>query len=178
MPVIENFTELSTQEQKEFANSLIEKINTEKLFSEDARFIVTGIAADDFTGGLWIDVSLVSPIEVRRSAIWTCGNAEYADEAPNNPDFGGNRIEDAVKNALKTLSTDLEGYTISLDDLDMDAGEITAVEVNKIKAEDAGIGEYEFWGHVEYDSHPYFEVEGILTQECAGYIRLFVEAAD
>lgn len=176
MSVIENFAALSAQEQREFANSLVKTINSEKTFA-DIMFKIDAVEADDLTGGLLIELSHEDAFELNRKATWTCGDADDAHQKPEDADFDDSIWDDAKK-AFKTLTTEIEGYTLSLEIADIDNEEITEVEVEHISKEDAGIGHYEFWGETGYDSQPYFEIEGTLVQECSLSLGLFVEAAD
>ena len=56
MQVIENFAALTEAEQRAFATELLNKINTEKLFYDDATFTILGIEVDEMTGNLLLDV--------------------------------------------------------------------------------------------------------------------------
>jgi hypothetical protein len=177
MSVIENFAELSAKEQLDFATALVKTINSENTFTDQTDFKVTGVEVFEMTGGLSIMLDLEDTLEVRRKATWTCDTTEDAAyEEPDDPDFDDRSLNDAKK-AFKTLVTELEGYTISLEVDDVDIEEISEVEVDSISKEDAGIGHYEFWGEEGYDSQPYCEVEGTLTQACTIYCALYVEAA-
>jgi hypothetical protein len=61
---------------------------------------------------------------------------------------------------------------------DVDEVETVEVEVDSISHEDAGIGHYEYWGEVGYDSRPYVEVEGTIVKACDCALSLYVEVAD
>ena len=177
MSVMENFTELSAREQLDFANALVKTINSENIFTNQVDFRVSGVESEDMTGGLIIMLEHEGTIEVERAATWTCNDEDSAYRTPEDPDFDDLSFNDAKK-AFKTLSAELEGYVISLDVDDVDPEEITEVEVSSISHEDAGIGHYEFWGEEGYDSQPYCEVRGTLTQACTVYCNLYVEAVD
>lgn len=177
MSVIENFVELSFEEQKAFAEALVKTINSESIFTDQANFKISGVEADEMTGGLTIELEPEDTIDVQRSATWTCGDREEASNTPDDPDFAELTFSDA-KRAFKTSAVELEGYSVVLDIVDVDTEEITDVEVDSVRDEDAGIGSYEYWGDVRYDSQPYCEVEGTLTQACTVYCSLFVEAVD
>ena len=58
------------------------------------------------------------------------------------------------------MSTVIDGYNIELEISDVDANDTVEIEVDSISHEDAGIGSYEYWGEVGYDSRPYVEVGG------------------
>lgn len=174
MSVIENFAALSDQEQREFAEALIKTINTEKTFIDD-ELTLSSVEADEMTGDLLIDLEGV--IYLDRKATWTCGNDE--DDAyakPEDPEYDSFIFND-VKRAFKTLSAEIDGYTLSLDVADTNDEEIEEVKVDHISHEDAGIGHYEYWGYEGYDSRPYIEVEGTLVQSCKVYLGLSVEPA-
>ena len=174
MSVIENFALLSEQEQRDFAEALVKTLNTEKTFA-DFDFKVDSVEADDMTGGLTIELSHEDLIDITRNATWQCGDAEEAEDTPDDAEFENYIWEDA-KQAFKTFKADLEGYTIELEISDADKEEIVDVDAEHVSHEDSGIGHYEYWGHVGYDSHPYCEVEGTITQACSIYFSIYVEA--
>lgn len=177
MSVIENFAELSFEEQKNFAEALVKTINSENTFTNEVNFKVTEVEADEMTGGLIIELEHEDIIEVDRKATWTCFDEAEASSTPNDPEFN-DFIYDDVKSAFKTLAVELEGYSITLSVNDVNEEETIEVKVGSVSKEDAGIGYYEFWGETGYDSDPYCEVEGTLTQACMVYCSLYVEAAD
>lgn len=176
---IENFAALSFQEQMEFATKLLATINSEHTFTADTAFELDGIEADDFTGGLAIAVSHTNPIRVSRKATWTCADAEDADNDPGfEADYENYLFEDAKK-AFKTLSTVIEGYSVTLEIDDVDENDADAeIEIDNISHEDAGIGDYEFWGERGHDSRPYVEVTGTIVRECDCALTIYVEPAD
>jgi hypothetical protein len=177
MSVIENFAELSVKEQLDFATALVKTINSENTFTDQTDFKVSGVEADEMTGGLVVMLEHEDYIEVERKATWTCDtNEDSAYEKPEDPDYEDLSFNDAKK-VFKTLATELEGYSLTLSVDDVDTEEITEVEVDSVSNEDAGIGHYEFWGEDGYDSQPYCEVEGTLTQACTVYCSLYIEAA-
>lgn len=175
MSVIENFAELSFEEQKKFAEALVKTINSESTFTDQVDFKVTGVEADDMAGGLIIELEHENTIDVEREAIWTCRDRDDAEVTPDVPEFTDLLFDDAKK-AFKTLATEFEGYSVTLSIDDVDKESITGVKAENITDEDAGIGHYEFWGETGYDSDPYFEVEGTITQACTIYCSLYVEA--
>lgn len=176
--IVENFAALSAKEQFEFAEALLKTINTESIFSADTKFELSGVEADDLTGGLWINATQTNPIEVPRRAVWTCNDADDAAEDPGfEADYENTIYEDAEK-AFKTNSTIINGYTVTLDISDVDVGEAVSVEVDSMTNDDAGIGEYEYFGQTGYDSRPYVEVEGTIIKSCDCEFAFFVEAAD
>ena len=52
------------------------------------------------------------------------------------------------------------------------------VEVENISHEDAGIGDYEYFGFRGHDSHPYIEVTGTITRVCECVLALSVLPID
>ena len=178
MSVIENFAALSAQEQRTFAESLIKTINSESIFSSEVDFEITGIEADDMTGGLIIEVDHTDSVDVPRAASWTAADE---DEAYSDPGYDAdyfNSIYDDAKKAFKTLEAVIEGYKVSLDISDVDEDDTVEVEVDSSSAEDSGIGSYEYWGSSGYDSHSYVEVEGTITKACTCGLTFYVEPAD
>lgn len=178
MPIIENFADIPAKEQISFATALIKTINSEKTFSDDVQFELVGVEPDDLTGGFVVKVSHDKSIAVARKATWTCDTEEDAEDVPADfeADFDNYLLDDAKK-AFKTLSTTIEGYQVSLEvaDADEDDSLDPEAEVENIRHEDAGIGDYEYFGFKGHDSRPYVEVDGIITKyyECA--IALYVE---
>lgn len=178
MSVIENFAALSDKEQMEFAVALLKTINSEFIFSSDTEFEIVEVNADDLTGGLAIEVSHTNPIEVSREATWTCNDEEDANDDPGfEADYENSILED-TKKAFKTLSTVIDGYNIELEISDVDANDTVEIEVDSISHEDAGIGSYEYWGEVGYDSQPYVEVEGTIVKACECSLTFFVDPVD
>ena len=178
MSVIENFAVLSPEEQIEFATALVKTINSESTFISNNPFEITGVEADDITGGLTIDITHANPIEVRRDASWTCESKEDAEDDPGfEADYEDFVFEDAKK-AFKTLSTEIDGYTVTLEVVDADDTDTVAVEVYSTSNEDSGIGSYEYWGDSGYDSHPYVEVSGTIVKACECVLALNVEPSD
>lgn len=178
MSVIENFAALPVKEQIEFATALLKTINSEKIFTDDTTFEITGVEANDLTGGLEIEVSHANPIEVRREATWTCEDDDYADQDPGYEADYENYIFKDAKKSFKTLSANIEGYTVSLEVIDADAGKTVDIEVDNISHEDDGIGDYEHFGFRGHDSRPYIAVKGVITKECECSLAFSVEPAD
>ena len=178
--VIENFATLPVEEQIKFAKDLIEKLNLGNTFTDETDFEFQDVEPDDVTGGLWVIASTSNPIGVRREATWTAGDEDDAYEDPGvDADYEAFLTTD-VKNSFKTLATTFDGYNVSLqlDDAEEDDTINAEIEVDKISHEDAGIGSYEFWGHVGYDSHPYVEVTGTIVKACDCNVSFYVEAVD
>jgi hypothetical protein len=180
MNVIENFAELSAKEQLDFATALVKTINSENTFTDQTNFKVTDVEADEMTGGLIIRLNLEDTVEIEREAAWQAAveeDAAYEKPTRADTDFFEDAWDDAKK-VFKTLTTELEGYNITLEIEDVDTGEITEVDVDTVSEKDSGIGHYEYFGYKGYDSHPYLQVEGTLTQACTIYPALYVEVAD
>jgi hypothetical protein len=175
--VIENFAELSFEEQKKFAEALVKTINTENTFTDQTNFKVESIEADEMTGGLIIVLEHEGTINVYRDASWSCTYHDEASQRPDSPEFNNSDSDDA-KEVFKTLAVELEGYSVTLSVDDVDTEDIVDVEVSEIYREDDGIGHYDYFGHRGYDSSSYFVVEGVLGQACYIYCSLYVEAAD
>ena len=178
MSVIENFAVLPVKDQLAFAEALVKTINSEKIFSADTQFEITGIETDDFSGGLVIGVAHADSIEVPRKATWQATDEDAAESDPGyDADYEDYLFEDAKK-AFKTLSTIIDGYKVSLDIADVDETETVEVSADHISHEDAGIGDYEYWGHHGHDSRPYVEVEGTIVKACDYTLTFFVEPDD
>jgi hypothetical protein len=177
MAVIENFAALSAQEQRTFAEALIKTINSESIFSSEVNFEITAVEAEEMSGGLWIEASNADPVDVAREASWQAADEDEASYDPGyDADYTGTIFDD-IKSSFKTMEATIEGYRVSLDITDVDEDETIEVEVDRISHEDSGIGHYEYWGDVGYDSHPYVEVEGTIIKACTCQLAFFVEPA-
>jgi hypothetical protein len=179
MAVIENFDAISVQEQMKFAEALLKTINSERIFSDQTSFELVDIDASDMTGGLSIHIAQTNPIEVERKATWTAADeddAEYPD--PSDIEYDNSSDTDAL-NAFKTSSTVIDGYKVELEVADVDEEyDPVEVEIEHISHEDAGIGRYEYWGDIGYDSRPYVSVEGVVVTSCDCALYLSVEPVD
>ncbi len=178
MNVIENFAELSFEEQKKFAEALVKTINSEKTFIDDTDFKISGIETDELTGGLIILLEHADLISVDRAATWTCADEDEVNSDPGYDADYTDSLFEAAKKAFKTLETVIEGYKVSLSVDDVDEEETVEVIVDSYSHEDDGIGSYEYWGDRGYDSDPYVEVEGTIVKGCGCALSLYVEPAD
>ena len=178
MAVIENFSEISTREQRNFADALVKTINSEKIFTDEATFTIRAVEADITTGDLMIELDHDEFISVVREATWTCGDEDEIHSDPGYEADYANSIYEDAKNAFKTMATEIDGYKIELDIADVDEEETLEVDVDDYSHEDGGIGSYEYWGQRGYDSDPYIEVEGKITKGCGCALALFVSVAD
>ena len=178
MNVIENFAELSFEEQRKFAEALVKTINSEHTFTDEFDFKISSEEADDFTGGLVILIEHDGLIEVSREATWQCATEDdVADDPGYSADYA-NFLVDDVKKVFKTLSTEIEGYKVSLEVDDADEEETVEVNVDNYTHEDAGIGDYEYGGYRGHDSRPYIEVEGTIVRGCDCALSLYVELVE
>ena len=183
MSVIENFAVLSQQEQQDFATSLLKTINSEHTFSQDIEFTVTNVYADDVSGDLIIGISHGEPIEVPREATWQCEESKYEDEDYYEDDPGydvtyDNTIYEDVASMFKTRSAEVGDYFVELEVNDADALDNVSIHAEHVSHEDSGIGFYEYGDIQGYDSHPYVEVEGTITQACECQLFLVVTPRD
>lgn len=175
MPIIENFAAISEKEQREFATALLKTINSEKPFTADTEFTIDEIEADELSGDLLIYVSTSSLLEVERDATWSCAGASDEDEEYDNThatpevrdvDFASSIMDD-LDGLFKSKTATLDDYTVSLsiDDIkELSVKEV--VDVSEISDEDSGIGSYEHFGFIGYDSRPYIKVTGSLLCKC------------
>lgn len=178
MSVIENFAELSAQEQRAFAEALIKTINTEHLFTSEVDFKITEIEAVGITGSLEITAEHDGTIEIRRKATWQAIDSEDAEIDPGYDADYEQSIYTDTERAFKTLSTTIDGYTVSLTVDDVDDDEAGSVEIDNISNEDSGIGSYEYWGDTGYDSNEYVEVKGTIIKDVKCFLTFWVEPAD
>lgn len=178
MEIIENFAELSFEEQKKFAETLVNTINSEHTFTADTDFKLSGVEADELSGGLIIMLDHDDLIEVSREATWTCADEDEVHHDPGyEAEYSSTLFMDA-RDSFKTLEVVIGGYKVSLSVDDVDEEETIEVEVDSYSSEDGGIGGYEYWGVGGYDSSSYVEVEGTIVKGCSCALSLFVEPAD
>lgn len=177
MSVIENFAELSEQEQRAFAEALMKTINSEHIFTGETDFKVLSVEADEMTGGLYIETTNTDPIETRREATWQAADEEDAYDEPSDANYKIS-VYDAVEASFKTKEAVIEGYEVSLHEVNYVDEEFDDVEIDNISYEDSGIGSYEFWGDVGYDSNEYVEVKGTVIHNCTCGIYFYAEPAD
>lgn len=173
--VIENFSTLSQEELKQFAVKLLDKINTESIFSKETNFQLSNledaIYADEMTGDLTIALDTVDDVSADVKATWQAPEDDpydYEDAEEGDPDFDEVFTKEAV----------IDGYKVTLSVIDHEYVDNVDVTVDDYSHEDSGIGHYEFWGATGYDSHPYLEVEGTLTNTYKVYVSLNVEPAE
>ena len=175
MNVIENFSLLSKQEQRAFAEALLKTINSESTFIDGHPFEIYegngGFYADETTGDITIDVAHQGLIEIEREATWPGESPEMYDLEFFNTDE-----EDAEK-VFKTTEAIIDGYKVTLGIADTDYKDITDYRVERSTSGDSGIGGYEYWGTRGYDSHPYTESVGVVTINYDLAIYLTVEPA-
>jgi hypothetical protein len=177
MSVIYNFNELSESELQAFAAGIVEKINSESILTSDVNFKIYSVEADDMTGDLAISLTHDGLIEVPRPATWQCANEEDRFDDPDfDAEYDNKFIED-LKNSFKTLKTTIDGYDVEVDIDDYDDEETVEVDVDSYSEEDAGIGRYEYWGEIGYDSRPYVEVEGTVVRGCSCAITIYISPA-
>ena len=173
MSVIYNFNELVENERQQFAADLVKKINEEHIFSSEVDFKIDSVEADEMSGDLAISVSHDGYVEISRSATWQSSD-EDSMYSPEEPDYENTVYDDAEK-AFSKQEAEIDGYKVSLVIDDADDDDTLDVEVDDYSHEDSGIGHYEYWGQVGYDSHPYVEVEGTIIRGCTCHITFWVE---
>lgn len=170
MKIIDNFNLLSEEEKKQIAEEFITKINEQNLLSNEVDIeLVEVLEGDELDGGLNIVFATVDALPFERVGHWQVGDEDELHSTPKifDVEFDETIYKDA-KAAFKTTSLQLDGYNISIDDIDVDDESIDEVEVEDYTHEDSGIGHYEYWGFEGYDSHPYIEVNGTLY--CSGSV--------
>lgn len=179
--LIENFAELSAHELKKFADDIINKVNAEHLFAPDIELRLTddgqdNIVPDEMTGDLDIYVEPTEDVLVGRGAYWTCDidDENYDRGTPEDPDYFDTIMKD-IKKAFPTKTVSIDGYSVTIEAYDWgdcDTGEVR--EVTSVEEDDDGIGSYEYWGEIGYDSRPFLAVEGIIDCPTSLYVSLIV----
>jgi hypothetical protein len=171
-----NFNELPEKDQRDFAEKLVNKINDESIISSEVNFKVDDVESDEMTGDLNIYASHEDLLSVERLASWTVGDEDEVnypeDEEYQNP------LEDDVREALDKTSVEIDGYLVTVIVDEVEEFETENVNASSWSNEDAGIGAYEYFGSKGYDSRPYIEVEGSITQRCNAYLTFEVAPAE
>ena len=177
--IIENFAELSEKEQRDFAETLVKTINSEKTFlTEDTSYVefeITNVRAWDIDGSL--DISVVSDdyVVLECKADWTAANEDDMYDDPGyDAEYDVDEL-DAASKIFKQKTVEINGYSVTFDVQDTDEVEPPEIEVDTYHHDDAGIGSYEYWGVPGYDSHPYVAVSGTLYKHCKVNCSISVE---
>lgn len=177
---IENFSKLSKAELEKFAADILGIINTKKVFTDDVDFILDtrngdAVEAFDLDGNLYLSVTHDDKMSVECPATWTSRDeSDMYDVGLHEVDYENYLYQDAQK-SLKTLSTEIDGYKVTIECADCEDSEDYDVEVTDYHEDDDGIGDYEFWGSRERDSRPYLAVKGNIVKECTCYFTISVE---
>ena len=174
MPIIENFSLLSEEEQRQFANTIVEKLNANKTFIDDLPFKIDWVDASDISGVLYVGIA-PEVLCVARGATWECDNKDDTNPSSSDIDYESYLITD-VRAAFKTQSAVIDGYKISLDFIEWDEQEMVDYEIESLDEDEYGIGSYEYFGFKGYDSHTYYIAEGTVYNDCEIYFRLVIEA--
>lgn len=174
--VIENFALLSQEELNQFAKKLVDKINAEHHITDEVEFTILkgpdAVWAQDTTGDLIInldDVKVTSAVD----ATWAASDDDPYEYDDSTVDLEEPTFDDVFKKEFI-----VDGYKVIVDVDDYDHLETEDVEVYSYKHDDAGIGSYEFWGEVGYDSRPYLDVQGTFTNLYSVALSLVVEPAE
>ena len=115
-----------------------------------------------------------------RDKLWlfaSCAHDDDVNSYPSSDLYYNDDVYEEVKKVFKTFSAVIDGYNVELDINDIDDKEIVDFSVNKVTKEDSGIGRYEYWGDTGYDSHPYYEIEGTITNGCICDLFIIVSPA-
>ena len=189
MSIIENFAALSEKEQRDFAEALVKTINSENTFPYHIKYVVPSnfkfniseVYPDELTGDLVIEIEPSTPIWIPRDATWQCGIDDDPEDVVEDAEFI-NDIHDDIKQVFKTLTADIDGYRVTLDvsdwnypPRDFSLRNRDLVFAGDVTKEDSGIGHYEYWGDVGYDSRPYVEADGVIVTALLCYLNLTVE---
>lgn len=175
MSLITDFKALPAWELQRFAEGLVHKVNAECIFSKEVDFKIEEVEVHE-NGDLVIGITNDDRyVPATVEASWSCSDEDEI-YSPEDPDIEGSTL-DALEQSFVTFSANVDGYDVELTIDDYDKDDIQEVDVTSTTAEDAGIGSYEYWGHIGYDSRPYLEVEGTITYGCVCYMTLWVAPA-
>lgn len=179
MAIIENFCELTKQEQEQFAADIVKKINDQKLFTKEADFEIDThfdeyIFANELTGNLDIFLRLKEDdrIEIARYATWTADEDDLKDlsDAEYEEDWGS-----ALLAALDRTEVEIDGYKLTLDVDTTDSDGVEDIVVDSHSSQHGGIGHYDYWGYQGYDDYTYCEVEGTIYESIWATFTLTIE---
>lgn len=167
MELIDNFSLLSKEEQRQFAEKFLQLINESKAFSNEAMFTEIDstyrVEANEMDGSLDIFVYL------ENIDYWRSFETEDLESASWEWNYSPSS-EQAVAREFKTLEASIEGYKVELivDDVpnEEQKGDGITIEDHQEHSEDVGIGSYEFWGEVGYDSRIHEWESGSGTVAC------------
>ena len=178
MTVIEDFNLLSEEEQIKFAEDLVAKINAEHLFTSEVNWVLNDVWANEQDGNLEISLIDEEGLDLELEATWQCGDE---DEAERDPGHDVADIESAFSAATyyfkDTTPVTVDGYTLTLEVTDAEAGDTVEVYADEVSEEDDGIGWYDHFGYQGYDSRPYIEVSGRIVKNCSVGVQITVAPA-
>ena len=173
---VENFSELPDEELQQLASMLIQKMNSSSTFVSNNKFVIDDAMADELTGNLLISVYTEDPVSVQRKATWVVDTIDDVDNSEKLEDVDYlNSIYVDTTSAFKTSTATVDGYKVTMHVDDVDDLGIVETAVDRYSEEDAGIGNYEYFGFNGYDSRPYVEVDGVTTNSCTCYITIEIE---
>lgn len=171
--MIQSFAKMSFDARLHFAEEMIKKINSESIFLNGTKFKIDQIELDDYSDDLIILTTSVDPVKLSRGVFWQVPNEDYLYYKPKSMDYIDTEYE-AVSELLKTKTAVVDGYTVTAEIDDVEAGKNIEVQVDSYYHDDNGIGYYDFWGEPGYDSRPFIVVEGTATEEREVAISFYV----
>lgn len=162
---VDDFSKLSEQQIKQLSNKIIDKINAEHLFFDFDITLVGDPQVDAATGDLLLQADSADTVYVSRQAHWTCSiyDEDCTEEAPKNPEFAEDLMDD-IQEAFPTKTISIDGYSVTMTvwDAMYTTQQCIPSEIINAEEEDDGIGSYEYWGQIGWDSRPYRAIDGIL----------------
>lgn len=161
--IINDFNQLSKQEQIDFAKRLVDRINTKHAFGnitlvlDDKYYRYVDANTFDGTLGFIVDIPDIQLTDV-------AGSWSYADQHDDHdmetdaPNIYTVATEDSLwQHFLKEYFIDdtieFEGYNIEMSYSDfLDSVEVTDFTIDDYEIDNDGIGSYEYWGMSGYDA--------------------------
>ena len=171
-----DYTYMPPAKLTRMAEAVVAELNKGKVFADDTLIKVKKAYIDPYSDAFLVDVELDS-VSVKREASW---NTDGDDESPTSVDedltYEYSESDD-IKKAFKTTEATILGHKVYLllDECTAEKVDTTDWTIEHSSEEDAGIGSYEFWGEVGYDSRPYMHYEGTITEEFVVWATLEIE---
>ena len=156
----EKFKMLSADDQVSFAKELVEKINSEQLFSEETDFEVQAVNLDSSTDCLCIHAATVKPIKVYREATWWVDTKEDVKKDPGDEVEYESCLVTDVQKSFKTSSCTVNdfGVLLQVDTTEEDKSTEVSLEV-------CGLNQ-------DGDD---FVVDGVIARDCCCTTTFFIK---
>ena len=136
MAVIEDFNLLSEEEQIKFAEDLVAKINAEHLFTSEVDWTLNDVWANEQDGNLEISLIDEEGLDLELEATWQCGDEDEAERDPGHDADIESAFSAATYYFKDTAPVTVDGYTLTLEVTDAEAGDTVEVFADEVSEED------------------------------------------